>query len=246
LQGPGVTERAERLVQTGASDGAELKILQRRRPGDSQRKQKELTRKKLLEAAQVVFRHHAYADTAVEMVADQAGVSRTTFYRHFDGKLSLALALFADIAPHLKNEWQRLFKIQTPTVSVLRAWLRQLIKKSSMNQVLVSVFVQIEATEPDAQLNKYNYYDEVWKLSGFDDQIEPSYQSEMDAKFLLMMLQIDQFLYLLCSRPSPVSEDDLLTAMADIIRNFLMDVRSKSKGAKQDHLNSLANANRSA
>lgn len=213
-------------------ENAELKVAKRRRPGDSQREQKELTRRKLLEAAQVVFRHHSYSETAVEMVADQAGVSRTTFYRHFDGKLPLALALFDDVAPRIKNAWGQLFRISEPTTEQVQNWLAQLIKESAMNQVLVSVFVQIEATEPDAQANKYRYYDDIWNLSGLGDKIDKLDYEALRAKFLLIMLQIDQFLYLVCVRGSPTGDDSLRSAMAEIIRNFLIEA-SKPKSREQ-------------
>lgn len=220
------------MTQADSSDYAELKIAKRRRPGDSQREQKEQTRKKLLEAAQVVFKHHAYSDTAVEMVADQAGVSRTTFYRHFDGKLPLALALFDDIAPRIKNAWSLLFQMPEPTPAQVDDWLTQLIKESSINQVLVSVFVQIDATEPDAQANKYRYYDDIWNLSGLGKGFDEIHWEDIRAKFLLTMLQIDQFLYLVCVRGSPNRDERLRRAMAEIIHNFLVEARAAGRAVQ--------------
>jgi Transcriptional regulator len=233
LQRQGVAKQADNLAQAHSSDHAELKIAKRRRPGDSQREQKEQTRKKLLEAAQVVFKHHSYSETAVEMVADQAGVSRTTFYRHFDGKLPLALALFDDIAPRIKNTWSQLFQIRNPTPTQVGEWLTQLIKESSLNQVLVSVFIQIDATEPDAQANKYRYYDDIWNLSGLGKGFDEIHREEIRAKFILTMLQIDQFLYLVCMRGYPNGDEILRNAMAEIIHNFLVEARTPGKAKRK-------------
>ena len=50
-------------------------------------------RAQLLEAAQTVFVRKGYHATAMEDIADEAGVSKPVLYQHFPGKLELYLAL---------------------------------------------------------------------------------------------------------------------------------------------------------
>ena len=50
-------------------------------------------RAQLLEAAQTVFVRTGYHATAMEDIADEAGVSKPVLYQHFPGKLELYLAL---------------------------------------------------------------------------------------------------------------------------------------------------------
>lgn len=52
------------------------------------------------EAARTLFLQHGYADTTMEMVAAQAGVSIMTLYRHFRSKD----ALFQAVIQHLCNQ----------------------------------------------------------------------------------------------------------------------------------------------
>src|ERR1700733_8411612 len=55
------------------------------------RQQKEDSRRRLVEAAERVFDRAGYIATSVDDIAQEAGVSRQTFYRHYDGKLAIAM-----------------------------------------------------------------------------------------------------------------------------------------------------------
>jgi AcrR family transcriptional regulator len=58
------------------------------------RTRKEASRRRLLEAARRVFNRYGYLAPSVDDIAQEAGVSRQTFYRHFDGKLAIAMEYF--------------------------------------------------------------------------------------------------------------------------------------------------------
>ena len=61
---------------------------------DPRRKRQAEKRVALLDAAQVVFLTEGYAGTSMQAVADRAGVSKMTLYRHFKDKEELFLAMF--------------------------------------------------------------------------------------------------------------------------------------------------------
>jgi len=61
---------------------------------DPRRKRQAEKRLALLDAAQVVFLTEGYAGTSMQAVADRAGVSKMTLYRHFEDKEQLFLAMF--------------------------------------------------------------------------------------------------------------------------------------------------------
>src|SRR3954454_21273874 len=52
-------------------------------------------RRRLNEAAAAVFARVGYADATAEAIAREAGMSKATFYEHFDNKEDCILALFA-------------------------------------------------------------------------------------------------------------------------------------------------------
>src|ERR1700758_1712804 len=58
------------------------------------RQQKEESRRRLIEAAERVFNRAGYIAPSVDDIAQEAGVSRQTFYRHYDGKLAIAMEFF--------------------------------------------------------------------------------------------------------------------------------------------------------
>jgi len=57
------------------------------------REDSEYTRQRLLDAGLQVFRRKGYADTRLEDIAEEAGVTRGAIYHHFGGKVELYEAL---------------------------------------------------------------------------------------------------------------------------------------------------------
>lgn len=62
-------------------------------PGRGGRLPRPARRRQLLAAAQEVFVERGYHATAMDEIADRAGVSKPVLYQHFPGKLELYLAL---------------------------------------------------------------------------------------------------------------------------------------------------------
>src|SRR5438132_1389561 len=58
------------------------------------RAQKEESRRKLLDAADRIFTRYGYLSPSVDDIAQEAGVSRPTFYKHFDGKLAIGIEYY--------------------------------------------------------------------------------------------------------------------------------------------------------
>ena len=61
-------------------------------------------RERILAAAEGLLRERPYRELSVEQVMAQAGLSRTVFYRHFDGLPELVLALLQAIGDELAAE----------------------------------------------------------------------------------------------------------------------------------------------
>jgi AcrR family transcriptional regulator len=71
---------------------------------DKRRARSERTREKLLDAAMACYRKNGIGGTAMEDVAQQAGVGRATLYRHFANQE----ALLADVMAHNLAQMQAL------------------------------------------------------------------------------------------------------------------------------------------
>jgi AcrR family transcriptional regulator len=60
-------------------------------------------RRRLFEAAAVVFARLGYAEASAEAIAREAGMSKATFYEHFANKEECILALFDEAATEVKR-----------------------------------------------------------------------------------------------------------------------------------------------
>jgi AcrR family transcriptional regulator len=70
------------------------------------RTHREAARERIVVAAERLLRERPYRELSVEEVMTEAGLSRTVFYRHFDGLPELLLSLFDAITRHLMEELQ--------------------------------------------------------------------------------------------------------------------------------------------
>jgi TetR/AcrR family transcriptional regulator, ethionamide resistance regulator len=65
------------------------------------RVRREEARERIVAAAEKLLLEHAYRDLTVDLVMCEAGLSRTVFYRHFDGLPEVLLTLLAKIEADL-------------------------------------------------------------------------------------------------------------------------------------------------
>ena len=66
-----------------------------------QRQQRADTRQRILEAASVLLEERRWNELRLEDVMAAAGLSRTVFYRHFDDRATLLLAMLEEILQHI-------------------------------------------------------------------------------------------------------------------------------------------------
>ena len=68
---------------------------------EEQRQQRADTRQRILEAASVLLEQRPWNELRLEDVMTAAGLSRTVFYRHFDDRATLLLAMLEEILEHI-------------------------------------------------------------------------------------------------------------------------------------------------
>jgi AcrR family transcriptional regulator len=98
------------------------------------------SRERLLAAGLEKFCNEGYLYVSVEDIASTAGVSRVTFYRHFNGKAELAIELFkratAAAMPELLQICHREFRSRP----VVAGWIEALFAADRANGRLLRVF----------------------------------------------------------------------------------------------------------
>ena len=68
---------------------------------DRQRRRRHDARQRILEAASRLLEEHRWSDVRLEDVMAAAGLSRTAFYRHFDDRHTLLLAMLGEVGEHV-------------------------------------------------------------------------------------------------------------------------------------------------
>jgi AcrR family transcriptional regulator len=112
------------------------------------RQQKEESRRRLIEAAEHVFNRAGYIAPSVDDIAQEAGVSRQTFYRHYDGKLAIAMEFFErhnDVSLPL---WLKIGDIDYTDPAVVTAWITELFDFNEARRLSLRAFVEMGVSEP--------------------------------------------------------------------------------------------------
>jgi AcrR family transcriptional regulator len=111
--------------------------------------QKQLTRQKLLEAADEVFTSKGYTRATVDEIVEAAGASRGTYYLYFRSKAEIVTALAAAFDRDLRAWVQRLDVEDLTTDVELRAWLDDYINLVSAHRTTIRFWLQATNTEHD-------------------------------------------------------------------------------------------------
>ena len=110
-------------------------------------------RQRLFSAAASVFARSGYADASAEAIAREAGMSKATFYEHFDNKEDCIVALFdaavgvLDGAMRAAGEAQAAADLSTRVQATVRAFLQVLSDYPDESQTLL---VEIVGAGPRA------------------------------------------------------------------------------------------------
>lgn len=96
------------------------------RRAELHRQQRHDARLRILDAASRLLEEHRWADLRLEDVMREAGLSRTAFYRHFDDRDALLLAMLDEVRVHIGATGQAWKEGVGDPVVALCAGLREL------------------------------------------------------------------------------------------------------------------------
>lgn len=108
-------------------------------------------RDRLLKAMTATVGRRGYRDAHITEVVDRAGVSRRTFYEHFEGKEECFAAAYGRGLEELVSATQNAFEAEDAWEDSLRAGLRALLERLAKRPEIARVcFVEILAAGPSA------------------------------------------------------------------------------------------------
>jgi len=104
-------------------------------------------RQRLLDAASEVFERIGYTAASVDDIAQAAGVSRQTFYRHFESKIRVGLALHESLHELSMPYWQALRPQDACDPERVKAWLTELLEFFATRRGAIRVFTEMTTVE---------------------------------------------------------------------------------------------------
>ena len=110
------------------------------------------TKKKLLTSAEKLFREHDFTTVSVDNIVEEAGVSKGTFYVHFESKDALIASLIIEYAVRLDLDYQAFLDTLPPDMPAFDLIL-ELVKKIA-DVLVYTVGYDMMATVYQLQLTR--------------------------------------------------------------------------------------------
>lgn len=211
------------MTETRSAQGNERKAVRT--------EHRELTRRRLTEAAGTAFRERGYAGTSVDHIARSAGISRATFYLHFTSKAELIAEIWAIVRVRLLELHRSLAAEPFLNEEVLANWLDETFDfYAEHRNELLAIH---EAIALEAEMAKR--YRE--RMSEVSDVIDPLIMRSrgVDApharlRSSLLTMQLERFCHFWILRGMPFDRDAARETMAQLWFEQLGYVGDSSAG----------------
>jgi len=196
---------------------------------EQHQRQRAGTRQTILEAARAEFLERSYSVATVDAIRQRAGVSRSSFYRHFTDKWAVGKEILGDFPPELFTYWTTLAALRQPTVTSVAHWLRNFLTYLKGQSTFMTVLRQIDAAESESiEISLDNMNRRLAALAEGDERFKRLVaDSKSEDKYFarLFMFQFDQFAFMVLAKGWHSEDNALIRAMARHILAFLESVR---------------------
>jgi AcrR family transcriptional regulator len=182
---------------------------------------REVTRQRLLSAAEAVFSRDGYSGATVGDIATGANVSRATFYLHFTDKSDALMAVMRTNLADTPEYWQ---EVDAALVSgdraALRASLGNTLRWYEQHAGLLRPVREGLAANPSlAQQASSPFAGFADEMSGYLDRVLPQDRARAHLRLQLLMIQLDQLAYrLVVLGLRDLDREGMLDELTDIWR----------------------------
>ena len=183
---------------------------------------KALTRGRLLDAAcEVILTVGAHGMT-VDRLVSEAGVSRGTFYQHFESREDVIAALRLDMTSRLDDHYGLLGGMGDADESAYRRWLLDLVGICRADRKVVLAIMRAHAVAGSTFENRAYYHSIVERLA---QSLESFAMTRVDpllrARALLIFMQIESVIRYFLEETSSKEEQDFAAVVASEIYRFV-------------------------
>jgi AcrR family transcriptional regulator len=192
-------------------------------------KQKAMTRGLLWDAAVALFVAKGYSSTTIDDITSAAGVSRATFYLHFDGKARIVAEVYEGVLmPETIEFYSRLDTLTTGPE--LRAWLDDALGFFERHHDLMLFAEEAVSTEPGLQeFSMAQLLDRCAEaMPRYLGRWPEHARDKASLRLELLILQLSHFARLWVDGHWPVKRDAVLDVLLDLWTYVLREMPRSS------------------
>lgn len=175
------------------------------------KQQRSFTRQRFIQAGLEVFSRVGFNEATIDMITDEAGANRSTFYLHFKDKIELVLASHEVMDPMGESIMRPLNSQKTLTLKEFRQWLEDYAVNWEEHHHLYGALTQAQFSSPEVTQNNYAL------LASYLDKYQVRFRGkalkQAKLKIELFFMQINTFFYaVICQtekKPSTLELDTL-------------------------------------
>lgn len=193
-------------------------------------KRGEVTRRRILEAAEQVFAEHGYHEASIVKITEQANVALGTFYLYFDSKRTVFEALVIDLNGRVRQSMSEAMAGAVNRVDAERRGFEGFFRFTAQHPALYRVVREAEFVSPEAMQLHYSRIVEGYTagLQAAQQQgdVDPLLDPEIAAWALMGMGELIGMRFLLWERdekgnPPEHLDPSVFDAMMRFISNAL-------------------------
>lgn len=193
-------------------------------------KRGEATRRRLLEAAEVVFAEQGYHEASIVKITERAGVGLGTFYLYFDSKQSIFEALVIDLNRRVRHAMSEAMADAGTRIDAERAGFAGFFRFTAEHPALYRVVREAEFVSPEVLRLHYTRivdgYEAGLRAAQHAGDVDPELDPSTTAWALMGMGELIGMRFLLWEReadgrPPAAMDPAVFDAMSRFIDNAL-------------------------
>jgi AcrR family transcriptional regulator len=189
-----------------------------RAPSSMRVQQKERTRRLLRDAAVELFAGKGYAATTIDDITSAVGVSRATFYLHYDGKARIVSEVYEDVIMPETLEFYRRLDSFDRAGDELRGWLEDAMGFFERHRDILLFADEAFSIEPSLDtLSPPRLLDRCAEaMPRYLGRWQGREREQARFRFELLVLQLSYFARLWVDGRWPIKRDVLIEVLVDL------------------------------
>jgi AcrR family transcriptional regulator len=176
-------------------------------------------RKRLLDAANTMFREHGI-EVSVAEIADAAGVGRGTVFRNFPTKDHLIAAVVSERMLEVLAAWRMLVKSSVDDAELMFTFITEMVVRQQENRALLEAVSDELITHPETYPEMCQAHETLLELM---DEVIRRGQAAGSVRPEITPMDVMLLIKGMCMAPSFITEidDDVILRQIDLIRAAL-------------------------